>query len=907
VTVLSALMACALVGAGPTCELRGDLSGNALEIGAPGGPALVRIEPLFGLTFTDMTMIGPPDMSRRAVEGAPLSMEWDHPRATVVLNVEPQDDRVLFRAAVTCRQGAILHVAVPFSFTLAGEPVERLLWPDVMGVELSSQFLHSEKQLWMDYPPAFCDFAAAEVGGASAYFYRCETEKAVHPSVLAVLGGPRPTFRHFYAAYIREGETWRSPAVACQIGGDLRETLLRYKRECGLGRGLSDKLGPSLVKRWSGMAEAMLTPPFGRMALTAERMPLPAVVEPATWMFGGFDRKYPDFLPPNEAHGGEAGFRRFIDVAHGHGHLVRPYVNFTWWCTGWDGEDSRPAPSYEEYGSAPLSRDMKGELQLERYGANFGYRVTPSHPAAVRKRLEVRDALLDSYGVDILYCDQLGARNWLLDLNPALPNPADYGSALMATGAEDAARCPIETEFGHDQVLSFASAMNYWCLPPLAARPSWPGAPAPPDALDLVRPFPFGLFVSTGDAVVSIPDTRDPARLAWSLLLGGRVSLGWSVDERLAAGPERARIEFLQRLARALGEDVLTDRLVRFEYLAPRVCRSTFERHSVIANFSTGPWITGDGASVAPGGYDLRAASGLRAGHYAGVNGMPVSVFIEPGGAAWALAPRGFGVDLPGLRVTDPGPMPGATVIGRSCVVFDAGPGLGANYIGGLTGEDVREAFTELRPVRVSSPTALSNRLPATRVIVHANSEFLPCASLDNWAVTLAKLREWCEGGGILVEVASYPLWIAAAPDTQAPDGWAKRQIAFAGFEDLCADRCKLIEPPLAAETVRVTALGQNALSPAAVAALEGEPAVANRPLLDSAGALVIATAQSGDYITVRPLGHGAIVRVGGVPTRAALRALAETVTAILNGRLPLGPPAWRVPVCAAVVPEGPR
>ncbi len=895
--MLLGLTAFVLALGSPTCELRGDLSSPSLRIAAPGGPALVRIEPLFGLTFTDLQMIGPAEMERAPVAGDPLAMAWDHPRARVVLRVEPQPDRVLFRADVTCKSGAILHVAVPFSFVLEGDPVERVLWPQGLGVELSSELVHSDRVIGQDYPPLFCDFVAARVGGEWLHFYRCEDPPPVRPSVWAMLGGPAPTIRHYYATCVRAGETWRTPAVACQVGGDLRGTLLRYKRECGLGRSLAEKMGPGFHARWVGMAEAMLAGPFDRMAATAERLPLPAVVEPATWMLGGFDRKYPDFLPPRAAFGGEAGFRRFVETAHAHGHLVRPYVNSTWWCTGWDGPDSEPAPSYLRYGDAPLSRNLQGERLSERYGVNYGYRVTPSHPVAAQRRLEVRDALLDDYGVDYLYLDQLGARDWAPDTNPALANPADYGAALMATALEDAARCPIETEFGHDRMLAAASALNFWCLPPLAVTPFWPGTPPPESELHLVRPFPYGLYLSTGDAVVNIPDSRDPARLAWSLLLGGRVSLGWAVDERVGEGPERARVEFLQRLAQAMGEGVVGDRLTGLDYLAPRVCRSTFEHHTVLANLAADPWPTEHGAALAPGGYELRADTGLWAGHYLGADGHPVSVALAPGRPGRVLARRGFRLDLSGSRrLLDDSKAPPATVSGRRCAVLDMGPAVGGHMAGGLTADQVRQAFADLSPRGVSNPDGLRSALRTARVVVNAHPEHLPCETLDDWPTALSRIRAWCEASGVWVEVAGYPMWIAAAPDASVEGGWSRRPIWQAGLRDLCDDECALPTPLPAAGPVTVTAVGRTVLSPATVSALEALPAVVARPLIDPAGTIVVAEGAAGGYITVRPIGHGALVRVAGVPSLPALAALSETAQAIVDGRLGLGPPAWRTP-----------
>ncbi len=614
-----------------TPRLEGRLDGPELTVSGSRGAPLLSLAPCFGITFTDWMMLGPDDMTLAEVSPDGRWARWEHPRAQV--------DRVLISGRVKARQGAIMHAALPHSFLLRSTAT-RALWPEALGVELSGAFFEGDSELWTDAPPAFCDFMSVDIGGRWVHIYRDGEESRPLPVALNVRGGAAPAFRRFYQVYIREGETWDLPPVAVQVGGDLREALLRYKRECGLGRRLEGKADPALLERWRGMAHGTVLPPFASMAEVARVLPLPAVLEAIDWMRGGFDRMYPDFLPPRDAYGGEEGFREFISAAHQHGHLASAYTNWTWWCGGWDGPDSAPAPSLERHGTAALSRGLDGETIEERYGANTGYTVTPTHPVAASQRRQTLRALREDYGVDLPYFDQVGPRRWILDLNPALPDPAAYGASLMEIHREAAAGLPVAVEFGNDRALDFVSAMNYWCLPPLSGHPHWPGVAAPPWPEGQARSYPYALFLSSGDALVDVPECLTPAGLAWAMVLGGRVSLGWALTPELVTGPLGDRFRWLQELARALGP-TRGERLLALEYLAPRVLEARYETHRVIANFGDAPWPTEDGLAIAPQGFDLNGDS-LRVGHYAGPGGEVSAFRINATGRALSLDARGL-------------------------------------------------------------------------------------------------------------------------------------------------------------------------------------------------------------------------------------------------------------------------
>jgi len=883
-----------------------------VAISLPNGDPLINIDRLFSLRFDDNTWVEPDKMDARPNPDDPFSCIFTNERAEVRIQIVPEHDRVVFDCEVLCKKDVITRAVLFGEYKLSGRPRTRFLWPRTLGNELFESFLSSKQRMIIDYPHAFCDFCEANVANTPVYFYRSSYEKKPCSSILTIIGGDPPIFHRAYRTYIRPGERWKPPAAACQVGGDLRETLLRYKRECRLGKPLKEKMTPHFFERWAATVRARVPAPVNGGYRVLEAFPMPASIFIQNWMYGGFDRKYPDFMPPNNSYGGEKGFRAFVQAAKKEGHLVQPYVNFTWWSEGWENargevsQFSEPAPSLEQHGDIALSRDLNGELIKEEYRGPFGYLSCPAHPVVVERSREVRDALLDEYGVDFLYQDQLGARMWPLDLNPALKNPTHFGDALMAIGRETAKLCPVSTEWGHDRVLDFATVLNYWCLPPLSpinvvtsrSRVKWQEGQG--------RCFPYALYLSSGDAVPAINACQDPARLAWAMLLGGRISLG-KVYDSLSDGVDHETTVFLQRLAKAIGERTIGSRLLKFEYLADRVARSQFDNHVVLANFSDKPWPVDD-AVVAPDGFDLRVKDGFRAGRYLGTSKESVLAIVNPDKkTVTTLAPGGFEARVGELILKAKVPSVKRTKIRRKAALLDFGANIGMSGRGDVKVDDLVKAFSALSLERVESLDELEKAIGRNRVLINAQSESYPVRELGDWPTAINRIREWCEAGGIWVEPGRWPMWTIVHPKP-ADEGnrWERTVIGKSGFENLLGERGRMsvkrdIRP--SARPLHVTDLGRSVLSAETISALEGQSAIVTTPAKDFEPVCSLCENEDGNYIMIHTVGHGAIVRLGGAPVGSAPAALSETVVAMLDGKLELDRPVWRAPICREVKP----
>jgi len=185
-------------------------------------------------------------------------------------------------------------------------------------------------------------------------------------------------------------------------------------------------------------------------ARIAREVPHPVLFHIADYLRGGFDKQYPDHLPPNPRVGTPEDLRRLVDACRGNGHLFMPYTNPTWWCVNPKG------PTFESVGDAPLSRDLDGNTYAERYGSatTQGYSVCAWHPAVRRANETIRRQFTEQYPVDLLFQDQVGARGTKWDTNPAASHPGAYLEGIHRIARVDSQFVPLGTEDGHDRLIN---------------------------------------------------------------------------------------------------------------------------------------------------------------------------------------------------------------------------------------------------------------------------------------------------------------------------------------------------------------------------------------------------------------------------------------------------------------------
>ncbi|RMG00114.1 MAG: hypothetical protein D6741_07360, partial [Planctomycetota bacterium] len=455
----------------------------------------------------------------------------------------------------------------------------------------------------------FCDFAALDSKHGTWSLFGVQSPEAIYraPTVeIAAFdrdGRRLGRVRHAFQVYIPEGNSAEVPTLQMTVAIPHRKALLRYGEANAYTRTLKEKVSPQLFTQLQrSILLKVTTGSLRRSAELSGELPGPVIFHVAEYLHGGFDRQYPDHLPPNPKVGTAEDLRLLIEAVRRNGHLFMPYTNPTWWCVNPKG------PTFERYGDVVLARDLDGNVYPERYGEAYtqGYAICHWHPIVRKVNAEIRRQFTEEYPVDILFQDQIGARRSIWDTNPAAPDPAAYLEGLHRIAKTDSAFVPLGTEDGHDRLINYE--LMFCGL-------SWPWLPNRPDGRMLLyedvwpreswRLEPSAIFLAHDKALFFHHDlggfTRDPRDVSISLVLG--YGLSWWLHSANPSEQDRAWLTTLSRVQQAIGPELVGRRLERFDYLSPKVVRSVWGDLEVTANLSDSPWVLDAETTIAPDGF----------------------------------------------------------------------------------------------------------------------------------------------------------------------------------------------------------------------------------------------------------------------------------------------------------------
>lgn len=474
----------------------------------------------------------------------------------------------------------------------------------------------------------FCDFVAlrARSGRLTLFGVQSPDEPYVPAESEIAATGPANQrvgrYTHLFQAFGKAGQTLRLPQQQMVLGQPHREVLRTYAQRNRFTRGLTDKASSDVVERLKrSILLKVNATSLKEQAQIAEGLPFPVLFHTADYLRGGFDKQYPDHLPPNPAKGTPEDLAALVKACRAKGHLFMPYTNPTWWCTNPKG------PTFEKQGEAPLSRDFDGKIYPESYGLTTiqGYTICAWHPAVRAANDVTREQFTRDYPVDVLFQDQVGARGHRWDTNPAAPHAGAYLEGIHRIAHADSAVVPLGTEDGHDRLINWETMFCGLSQPWLPNRPSgnrvlyedlW--------AEGAWRIEPMALLLAHDKVLFYHHDLGGfiRNRLDLSVTLAMGYGLSWWTHSATPTAKERDWIERLCRVQAAVGPRCAGRPLDDFEYLAPRVLRSRFGDLEIVANLGREPWTVDAATVIAPEGFLARSPD-LEAGVFLRCQGKP--------------------------------------------------------------------------------------------------------------------------------------------------------------------------------------------------------------------------------------------------------------------------------------------
>ncbi|MFN2468733.1 MAG: DUF6259 domain-containing protein [Gaiellaceae bacterium] len=535
--------------------------------------------------------------------------------------------------ALRNRAGGVLgKVGFPSDLLGSVEAVEAGYAPTFLpGVRLKPAFFARAGNDVFTYPSrwAFADYLALDIAGGHVSLSSVNPRpSAIHPVELGFVHNrvPEPCscrvfcVVHAFRTWVPDGRSWESPTVRLRIGGGVRQTVLAYREDNRIDEypTVREKLGARLealaraplVKAdlWKGLR------PFAEWAPDLRRLPSPALLHPVSFQPRGHDESFPDFLPPDPRWGSLDDLRAAVVEARRLGLLVMPYLNVSWW------DDESPTLASEH--APPIAdlavRDERGRPVLEGYRGHDGVVVSP-HPPFVRSRVE---RLIEEWRrdvpVDCLFFDQIGARPWLRDFNPAAPAPESYYDGWLGLMAPFADRC-LMVEDGWDRLAASFSGFHGGML--MMERES--------DEVEAAwgsgtfEPYPLALWLFHENVLLYQHDlfegtfTVDREVLTWNAAFGLMLSYAWEGQRGTLESPWLRVVADFQR---ALGPLVAGRALTGYRRIAERVSESEFGGLKVIANWDRDRGHTVSRYGLAPQGFLARTSDGsLTAGVFEGV------------------------------------------------------------------------------------------------------------------------------------------------------------------------------------------------------------------------------------------------------------------------------------------------
>jgi len=397
--------------------------------------------------------------------------------------------------------------------------------------------------------------------------------------------------------------------------------LVEYAAANAFTRRLEDKFSAPMLEKFK---QSVLIHIRGSATSMTARLPLvpsPSLIHFEEYLKAGFDKEYPDHLPPNPEFGSPAEFTNFLAQARQAGHLTMPYTNPTFW-----GVDPK-GPTFLATNDAPLLVNYDGTINYEEYFGHGGFTVTPWHPYVQAANRNTRNQFITNYPVDMIFHDQLGARTWQYDMNPESPSPYAYIEGLVQIANEDANYMGLSTENGYDRLINHEAQFCglAWGLAPTANAPVWRRYLRDRYAPSTWTIFPLAQYVAHDKLSFTYNNLEAAVHnhevMAWTLGLG--YSMTYVTEPEILASDETKRewLKWVNRIQKSVAARYMGQGIHAFQHrwgTDPAnpdngAIASRFGSVSVIGNLGTGT-LTTNGWTLPPYGY-VATATGLIAGH----------------------------------------------------------------------------------------------------------------------------------------------------------------------------------------------------------------------------------------------------------------------------------------------------
>lgn len=532
------------------------------------------------------------------------------------------------------------YLLFPSDLYFSETAVKGVLLPLLPGVVLKPGFFSENRVYYWNYPGypgAFADYIAFSTTQGELAIYSIFQGDPLQPVQFGINNDDVTQPASYYIAHnfgvmLQPDQPWQSPPMRFRVSRLWSETIMDYRLDNELDQfsSISQKLG-LLYDQVIHMPEYRLVSfevqrKFNQYdSLFFSQLRTPSLLHLVGYQPIGHDHYSPDYLPPDTRwcdvpDNCTQEFAAMFNQAKARGWLVMPYINPTWW-----NPDSPTLINLSPLTVEDISvLNRQGDAMYELYGPNGGYVVSPYAPFVQNRLGQFMTDMTTLVPSDLIFEDQVSARPWMFDFNPASPSPIHYiqgwiehtrtyQNTLLAT--ELAFDRLANTEVGFygsillPQKLGQTASWwgdNNWALYPLAQMMS----------RDKTLFYQHDLDLNT------FSDTK--SNIMWNLAMG--YNLG--DDLRLTEGNvhDNPWLKLNGELQDHLLSLYASERITGYTNLTPNVTQTIFQSVCVIANWdSTNPYTTAE-FTLSPSGALVQDQYGrLTAGILTAFNGHPLS------------------------------------------------------------------------------------------------------------------------------------------------------------------------------------------------------------------------------------------------------------------------------------------
>ncbi len=255
--------------------------------------------------------------------------------------------------------------------------------------------------------------------------------------------------KRYFGYYIQTGKSLTLPMSRVKFGEKLMEGARSFCADNKIQKKLSDKVSEDFFKKFkSSPIIRTWHENIKDVENIVEEVPTPSIVHIPLYSLYGYDKGYPDLLPPAKSYATPERFRKLIDRIHARGCMFMPYTNNTWIPMKDAKGNDVTGHTFKKYGESMLSKSAKGNFYREQY-SQWGYTVCMWDKRNLEETSKFIKGFVEDYPADIVFQDQTGSRVGLrTDFNPASPTVNSYLDGILNSTKIDSQKVHLATEDG---------------------------------------------------------------------------------------------------------------------------------------------------------------------------------------------------------------------------------------------------------------------------------------------------------------------------------------------------------------------------------------------------------------------------------------------------------------------------